>query len=417
VAPITDLCVGMFMHCDMEFMTPKHHSDLLARYGTFFGSLDRQGITPGMRLEVALILVGCFTYFKFKTKSFLRSLLFTWVGYTLIFAYLATPFFIDFLFGVFGIEFPMTEATFADFFGLSIIVVGCVVLFLASPASFKELIRDIRPLRLAYFVGMFFLGFLFGARGGLFELTADNLFSLVLAPLSIAFAWIYCVVANNIEDVEIDRLSNASRPLITESVTLKIYRNIGYICLVVALVSGFLVSLKALFLITVFIGNYFLYSNPPCRLKRVPIISKMIIGMNSWLLLLMGYLLVAQSVESFPKEIAVYLIVGFGLAINFIDLKDVEGDRAAKINTLPVMLGLGRAKVLIGGFFLVIYIVTYFVIDRLVEVPLYTLGVLGGAGLLQCLLINRKNYNEKPVFGVILSSMVVVGLLIVTAYI
>lgn len=66
--------------------------NLLLRFFTFFGSFSGFGITPGMRIEIALVIIISFFYFKIKTKSVLKSLLSSFLLYTLIFIYCAMPF-------------------------------------------------------------------------------------------------------------------------------------------------------------------------------------------------------------------------------------------------------------------------------------------------------------------------------------
>ena len=95
--------------------------------------------------------------------------------------------------------------------------------------------------------------------------------------------------------------------------------------------------------------------------------------------------------------------MGLTLACNFIDLKDREGDLAGGVKTLPVLLGMRRSQQLIGGFFVLSYV---------------SVGMLFGdngvlffsvvAGAIQFVLINRKNYQEGPVFLVYLLSLVFV---------
>jgi 4-hydroxybenzoate polyprenyltransferase len=45
----------------------------------------------------------------------------------------------------------------------------------------------------------------------------------------------------------------------------------------------------------------------------------------------------------------------YGVLLNFIDLKDYEGDRRAGIFTLPVLLGLRRAQWLLAVLFVALY--------------------------------------------------------------
>jgi 4-hydroxybenzoate polyprenyltransferase len=162
-----------------------------------------------------------------------------------------------------------------------------------------------------------------------------------------------------------------------------------------------MVHFRAFFFILLFCGNYFLYSMPPLRLKRIPFFSKLFISLNSLILVLLGYATVCGSFTGFPKLLIAYFLVLFTAAINFIDIKDFEGDRENGIGTLPVLLGLKRAKVVIGMFVMVTYLALILIFKK----P-YVLVPLGILGSLQFALINRKQYSENLVFAVYLLSLI-----------
>jgi len=114
----------------------------------------------------------------------------------------------------------------------------------------------------------------------------------------------------------------------------------------------------------------------------------------------MGYNLITGSMN-IPGVIAVFFLVFFTAAINFIDIKDYEGDKKAGIKTIPVVFGLRNSKIIIGLFFLMSYPALYIVFRENCLMP-----VLIVFGLAQFFLINKKNYNEKQILTVYLFSLV-----------
>lgn len=137
---------------------------------------------------------------------------------------------------------------------------------------------------------------------------------------------------------------------------------------------------------------------PPYRLKRVPLFSKLIIAFNTLACFLMGYLLSGGSLN-LPFNTVALALLALTATINFIDIKDYEGDKMAGIMTLPTLLGLKWSKRLIGLFFLLSYSLSYFVIDEeLFIVP----SIITGITLY--LLINREAYDERPIFIIYLGS-------------
>ncbi|MEQ8225038.1 MAG: UbiA family prenyltransferase, partial [Candidatus Eremiobacterota bacterium] len=215
----------------------------------------------------------------------------------------------------------------------------------------------------------------------------------IFTIFSIMMAWLFSVITNNIEDRNIDSVSNRERPSVTEKIPFEIYKTTGWIVLLLSVISAISVNFSIFFLIFLFMGNYFLYSMPPVRFKRVIFFSKLIPSINSFIMLLTGYVFLCGSLRFFPRELIFFFLIFITANMNFIDIKDYEGDKNGGIKTLPVLMGLEKSKFLIGLFFLMSYIAACY----LLHFPLYGY-LLIIPGLIQFFLINRKNYSEKPVF-------------------
>ncbi|RLF39716.1 MAG: hypothetical protein DRN00_01195, partial [Thermoplasmata archaeon] len=102
-----------------------------------------------------------------------------------------------------------------------------------------------------------------------------------------------------------------------------------------------------------------------------------------------------------PSKIILFVLVVFTACTNFVDIKDYEGDRKAGIKTLPTILNLKRSKVIISLFFVIGYLA--------LAISMMDIHFLVGSiifSLLVSFAINRKNYEEKYVFIVYLSSLV-----------
>src|SRR5207253_1989736 len=113
----------------------------------------------------------------------------------------------------------------------------------------------------------------------------------------------FSIVTNNIADQEIDRISNQARPLISGMISLHVYNCIGYASLFIALIYAAAAGASALFLISLMIVSYYIYSMPPIRFKRVLIISKLAISVNSLAMILLGYILLGGKLQFFPLTI------------------------------------------------------------------------------------------------------------------
>ncbi|PLX21401.1 hypothetical protein C0584_02710 [Candidatus Parcubacteria bacterium] len=340
-----------------------------------------------MKIEIVIVLLASFLYFYIYTqKKILRSFIYTFLVYSVIFFHVAFPSFLKIL----SLPYEM-GISIANSFLVLIFFSGLWLSYLAKREYCIGILKDVRWLRFLHFAGIFVFGlFLAGDTHNAFD--ERNIIKYFLVIISIFFAWVCSVMTNNIEDIQIDKLSNVDRPLVKGAIPEDHYSKIAWIVLSLSLVYSFLINFTVFFFILVFIGNYFIYSMSPLRLKRVPVFSKLIISSNSLLLVILGFTM-NNFVENFPPVLFVFFLVGYTLVLNFIDIKDYEGDKKEGIKTLPVILGQKRGKLVIASFFAALYFSVWFYFK---DFPISILFLIIGA--LQFYFINRKNYNERYVF-------------------
>jgi 1,4-dihydroxy-2-naphthoate octaprenyltransferase len=119
-----------------------------------------------------------------------------------------------------------------------------------------------------------------------------------------------------------------------------------------------------------------------------------VIAFNSIVLLILGYWLVQAGRYQFPFILIFIILSAMTVAANVIDLKDIKGDQAGKINTLPILLGEKQAKHMIGLAYIILFSGFICVVSNW-----YWLVVFTGAGLIQFYLVNKKNYREWQVIA------------------
>lgn len=400
VVPIVDLLLSWGKGLDLAYLSPDSYREFLIRFVSFFGTFQKKGITPGIKIEVLLVLAGIFYYVFIKTSRIFKSFLYMFTAYSLIFLYLSFPFLIKKVMGIFNLEFLHSNIQYIQFYLFIIFFSGIRLLYLFNSKVFIAIIKDIRLFRLAHFFLMFVLGIVIGSQFYPISIRSEDPFSLFFIFIGITLAWIFSVMTNNIADINIDNISNKGRPLVMGTVSIKLYKRISYSILFACLLYSGVVHFRAFFFISLFIGNYFLYSMPPFRLKRISILSKLAISLNSLVLVMLGFISVTDTLEYFPDTIMIFLLIPFTLAINFIDIKDYEGDKKEGIKTLPVIIGVKKAKVLIGFFFALNYCFVYFILPSKILIPFLLVF-----SIVQYFFINRKNYNEKWVFTTYLISL------------
>jgi 4-hydroxybenzoate polyprenyltransferase len=226
-----------------------------------------------------------------------------------------------------------------------------------------------------------------------------------LLVLCLLYAAVFAIVTNNLEDLEADRISNRGRPLVQGRVDARSYLLAGIACEVVALVLAFAAGWQMGFGILAISVGYFVYSCRPLRLKRIPILSKMLIGFNSLCVAVCGYALAGGDWRAFPLIWLIFILGPLSLAANFVDLKDTAGDRAQGVATLPVLLGEPLARHLIAAATLATYFMGALLLDILWVYPLNIMG----AGM-HVFFLYRKPYDERWVFLILVSALAAMDL-------
>lgn len=163
------------------------------------------------------------------------------------------------------------------------------------------------------------------------------------AAVVVGLLWVGVALVNDLSDGVIDRLSNPGRPLVSERVrrgTVTIWA-VGSLVIALGLVAveG---SDLALWAVVAAIALGLAYSLPPLRLRTNGVVANAIIGLGVGGALLGG--MMAQGTIPAQGLVSAGSLGWLAAAASMVkDFKDVDGDRAGGVRTLPVVLGLRRA--------------------------------------------------------------------------
>ncbi len=357
--------------------------------------------TIGLTIEVAIILLGIGFYVFLKTKNIIKSFISIFISYLIIFLFAIYPFMVDSFFALIQVPADMSSEGFGQLSVFSLLVIFYLLLITvfygSNSKQFKLIIKDIRPLRILHYLTVFILGVSLLFPRYRAEIDALLLSKLIVLFFSFVFAVVYAIVVNNIEDIEIDKVSNKERPLVKGVIEINKYKEIGTSSFIISAFSSLFCGFYNFYFLMLFSLAYYVYSTNPIKLKRVPILSKMLIGFISFSVSLWGFLFFStdgvDAISRYPYEYALFFIVSVGLMANFIDLKDVEGDKKTNIKTLPVILGLKKSKRIISLFFILGFTHISFLVNK--PIVFYLLPI----SLIPVLyFLNKTNYQEKYVF-------------------
>ncbi len=389
---------------NQSYGLPGVHNDILLRWITFSIHYSDMGMTPGMKTEIFFITATFFGYVYFKKQSIIRSTISAFIVYSAIFFWGCFPFAIKAFVELFKIEYYLTSDLVFNFVLLLLLILGPITYYLYNKQFLMRIIKDMDPLRIAHYILLFFIGIAIGlyTTTNEFILTSENLFQWFFAPAAIIFAGIFALVINGLADKKIDKISNPNRSFIDGTISITHFKQIGIISFILAVLYSAAVDYVTFFIILLVMGNYFIYSAPPLRLKRIPVFSKFFISLNSLILLILGYYYIIGDTNVHYRIVLAFLI-GFTILINFIDLKDYKGDLHAGIKTIPTLIGFKRSQILFGLLFLFGYIIFAISFENI-----YLIGIMVILGFIQFILTNRPVYKEKYVFGTYVLTMIIV---------
>lgn len=430
VAPIIDWIVseGKGFRMTYFFDAPKN---VAIRFLTFGVTDIYTGATIGLRIEIALVLLFFGLLVFFVQKSLIRAIVSSLALYITIIILVSLPSIISIIVqsGHFiqnnpiiffqnsiinsstisnnlhnSLQYSSMTRLFEISFNFMIgKVLFLIFVFTASfwfymnfKEKFKAIIRNSRVERVAHYMFMIFLGiFVVYSFFPSIKLNWNDWLSVIVLCLAFYFSWVFAVCTNDMVDEDIDAVSNANRPLITNALNREDLKQTAAIFLTLSLLSAFLAGYTAFFFVLTFTALYYIYSVPPTRFKIIPFFSSFIISLCSLTAVMAGFFLLSplKYVSAFPVRLILAVVVIFFLGSHIRDMKDIEGDKKAGIKTVPVIFGDiwgPRAVGIFAGLaFLLVPIFSKIYILFIAAIP---------ASIAVFHFINRKPYKEKFIF-------------------
>lgn len=288
-----------------------------------------------------------------------------------------------------------------------------IVLWIAvlNPRRIKAIARNLRPGRLAYYISLMAIGALVAIHAATLSPFANwiDVASLFVLVLSFACAFEFAVAINDLADMKIDAVSNDARPLPSGALDVGTFKAGALFFFAWSLVGGFLAGFWPFFAVLVFTAAYYIYSAPPLRLKRIPLVSSFLISIASLSAVMTGFYFIDANklVSDFPMRLVVLIIVCITLAANFKDIKDIAGDAADNIWTAPVLFGEEKGKQIAGG----LLAVSFLAVPPIAGSWILFLPSLAAAVLGYWFAVT-SHYREWRIFALYLAYLAVAGLLL-----
>ncbi|XP_071710740.1 homogentisate solanesyltransferase, chloroplastic-like [Rutidosis leptorrhynchoides] len=222
----------------------------------------------------------------------------------------------------------------------------------------------------------------------------------------------YIVGINQIYDIGIDKVNKPYLPIAAGDLSVQ---SAWFLVLAFAIVGVIIVAMNfgpfitSLYTFGLFLGT--IYSVPPFRMKRFPVVAFLIIATVRGFLLNFGvYYAVRAALGltfqwSSPVAFITTFVTLFALVIAITkDLPDVEGDRKFQISTFATKLGVRNIALLGSGLLLINYIGSIVAALYMPQafrsslmIPLHT--ILASCLIYQAWILERANYTQEAIAG------------------
>jgi 4-hydroxybenzoate polyprenyltransferase len=350
LAPIIDLIVSG--GACMTYITSSGW-ELVKDIFVFLDPLSVCGITLGLRVEVLLISLLLGIYIYKKTTIFWKGLAGGIGSYLIIFFHSAIPGIIQTIAGpshpnIFQNLFAQSPQLFAAVMGMIpwvMIVLMVATVFMREYPTIAKL--WLTNTRIYYYLLIGISGMVFAVRyfSALFPTTLFEILGIIVFLMSIIVNGWLAVVVNDIADIKIDTISNPDRPLIHKDIGLTSYHQLGWIFAISFFLGASLLPWNVFVMLVMAQGCYALYSMHPLRLKRHFLTSSFLVGLAGLATFLAGYFLISpdQTFATLPYGIIAVIFITLAIISNTKDFKDIAGDTAEGIRTMPVVFGARKA--------------------------------------------------------------------------
>lgn len=422
--PILDTWIANGAHL-WSFYKFDSLAGLWHRYLTLFGDRPDIGITYGVRVEVVLttLFFGLYTYIK--THRLIRALVSAIAIYSTLFILGTFPSWLTFMILGFHTNVlalteigiaqlflsPPTLFTRSNFEFISALNIKMSLIYAPTttaltafylwryfPKKFFALLHNARIPQIVYHGGLFLagIGLAIAFAEAHIGITLFNSIALIDLLIAIGLAWLASVVVNDLFDQNIDALTNKHRPLQQKAIPHKEYKAIGMTFFLGSLIFAALVSFKVMLLLFIYQALAWIYSAPPLRLKQFPIVATFFAAIACLLILMAGFTLVAPngSISQLPASFLYFFAFALMASLPLKDFKDIKGDRADNVYTIPVLFGEQWAKMIIGSAIFISYMVS---VSLLHEQRLFWWALLCGS--LSFWILNGSELNEKKFFS------------------
>jgi hypothetical protein len=302
-APIIDLIITGGVGAKMNYLSLHSWKDIAWSYITVGGSSFSRGATPGIRIEIALLVIASFNYVRTKKNSVLKGIIAAVSIYTVLFLSGAVPLLLGYIVNTFHLQYQSDDQSTVLLLLVLDIFLLCIAFFRHSPLRIYKILGATPWIVVvtAMLLAVFGASQALKNYPGNWILTPTTLFWFPLLFVCCIFFAAYAGV---------QKLQNKA----ADKDQYRIVKN-GLVLLLV-IITGML-SAKIFFSVALLWGLLFLLHEAPLELKKIPILCNVLDATTLLAAAFAGFCIFNAPMIGFPaKWIWIILAAGFAASLS-----------------------------------------------------------------------------------------------------
>jgi 4-hydroxybenzoate polyprenyltransferase len=336
--PIIDAIFGGNFRPSYIFKFDEFIYSLLNVFNPF---VELRALSPGMRFEIFLAVIGIFLWTLSIEKHFIKSILIIILFLTIVALIGSMPGFIS---KIYFDSFSLIETDTQRYTLLNLYILTIFLILTFPEYTFK--ILKMRIYKFLYYLPLLIFGFFIGIKVvkwtyfRAFENIFDYLgiFNIII---SLFLAFLIALIINDYYDREIDKINN-KKNVFNEGI-LKENEFLPFVIVLFVLCVFFSISASysVFIVLSVIISSAIIYSIEPIRLKRFWILSTLNLSFIALMSIVIGisYFYKENPILILNEKIILSVLIGITLGFGIKDLSDVEGDKKGFIFTAYTLFG------------------------------------------------------------------------------
>ncbi|MGB9720126.1 MAG: UbiA family prenyltransferase [bacterium] len=309
-----------------------------------FVSLTDVGISIGQRVVIVVICLFAAIYGYLKTAKIVKAIA---IFFIILLAILSSGGITTMIacnkpadFFLIGGILKTDTQKFSAIYALFFIIIFLMYLFILNKKDFQLLTSSMRIERMVFYGGLGVAGFVLANHQSKI-LDHNDLFNslaIIIIFLCPCLGFWALQILNDFFDAEADVISRPRNPIV-RGIKKSYYSLAGLFLFLIVLILSAILNYQAFLIMLSFLLLGVLYSVPPVRLKRLPLVSTFILSLAVLLSIGLGHSVVyyEKALNQMPSLLIYAVLLGVTFGFTAKDLNDAESDKQNGIITFPVL--------------------------------------------------------------------------------